>query len=61
MTPPNDEYLALVCLAMFPKVAASTYPEVAAEEDAGPPIKILTFLFGEVFLAQLSQSPKFQA
>lgn len=39
---------------MLPKVAASTYPEPAAVEDAGAPIYTLTFLLIATVFAQLS-------
>ena len=54
MIPPNEEYCDRICVAMLPRVAASTYPEPAAVEDAGAPINILTSLLGDVVLAQLS-------
>ncbi len=61
MMPPNEEYLLRVSLAMLASVAASTYLEPAAELAAGAPMKILTSLLREVFLAQLSHWSKFHA
>lgn len=54
MMPPKDEYWLRVETAMLPRVLASTYPLPAALDDAGAPMYTFTFLFGDVFLAQLS-------
>jgi hypothetical protein len=48
-------------MAILPSVFTSTYPEPAAVGEAGAPMKTLTLGLTDIFLAQLSHMPKFQA
>jgi hypothetical protein len=38
MTPPKDEYSAIVCWMIGVKVDGLTYPDPAAVDDAGAPM-----------------------
>lgn len=52
--PPKDENWDWVCWTIDPSVAASTYPDPAAVEEAGAPMYILTLGLMDTVFAQLS-------